>query len=67
MKVKSYGKNGQIAIGSNFIERAVFYLKETGKEFIDESARFNDDEELLSVYLDSIIGGFAIKLVRKES
>jgi len=65
MKSKSYGKNGQIAICSNFIDRAVFYLKEAKKEFIDESARFDGDGKLTSIYLDNIIGGFAIKLVRK--
>ena len=65
MKSRSYGKNGQIAICSNFIERAVFYLKEAKKEFIDESARFDSDGKLIWIYLDNIVGGFAIKLVRK--
>ena len=65
MKSKSYGKNGQIAISTNFLDRAVFYLKEAKKQFIDESARFDNDEKLTSIYLDNIIGGFAIKLVRK--
>ena len=66
MKSKSYGKNGQIAMCSNFIERAVFYLKEAKKEFIDESARFDGEGNLTTIYLDNIIGGFAIKLVRKS-
>ena len=65
MKQRSYGKNGQIAICTNFIDRAVFYLKEAKKEFIDESARFDADGNLSSIYLDNIIGGFAFKLVRK--
>ena len=65
MKSKSYGKNGQIAISSNFIDRAVFYLKEAGKEFIEESARFDGDGRLTSIFLDNIVGGFAFKLVRK--
>jgi len=65
MKTKTYGKNGQIAISSNFVERAVFYLEQAGKYFINESARFNDAGDLTSIYLDSIIGGFAIKLVPK--
>ena len=66
MKTKSYGKNGQIALSTNFIDRALFYLKASGKEFIEESSRFDDYGELLSVYLDSIIGGFAFKLVNKH-
>jgi 2-dehydro-3-deoxyphosphogluconate aldolase/(4S)-4-hydroxy-2-oxoglutarate aldolase len=65
MKAKSYGKNGQIALSTNFIDRAVFYLKEKNHEFIEESARFNGDNELNSIYLDTMIGGFAIKLVKK--
>ena len=64
-KQKSYGKNGQIAIRSNFIDRAVFYLKRAGRQFIEESARFDAEGRLASIYLDNIIGGFAIKLVRK--
>jgi len=65
-KHRSYGKNGQIALSTNFMDRAVFYLKKGGKEFIDESARFNEKDELVSVYLDSIIGGFAFKLINKR-
>lgn len=61
-----YGKNGQLAISTNFMDRAVFYLKE-GKhqDLIEESARFDADGELVSIYLDSMIGGFAIKVVKK--
>jgi len=66
MKNKSYGKNGQIAVSTNFMDRAVFYIIESGKYFINESARYDDNGELTSIYLDSIIGGFAIKLVLKE-
>lgn len=64
-KQKSYGKNGQVAICSNFIDRAVFYLKQAGRQFIEESARYDEKNKLVSIYLDNIIGGFAIKLVRK--
>ena len=64
-KSKSYGKNGQVAISTNFIERAVFYLKAAGRQFIEESARFDDDGKLASIYLDNIISGFAFKLVRR--
>ena len=64
-KQRSYGKNGQIAIRSNFIDRAVFYLKQAGRQFIEDSARYDDDGKLSSIYLDNIVGGFAIKLVRE--
>ena len=64
-KSKSYGRGGQIAICSNSLDRAVFYLKEAGRQFIEESARFDDNGKLSSIYLDNIIGGFALKLVRK--
>jgi len=65
MKIKSYGRNGQIAVCTNFLDRAVFYLREAGKQFIDESSRFDANGKLTSIYLDNIIGGFALKLVRK--
>ena len=66
MKEKNYGKNGHIALSTNFIEYAVFYLKKKQIEFIEESARFNEKGELTSIYLDTMVGGFAIRLVRKE-
>ena len=67
MKAKSYGRNGQIAFSTDFMDRALFYLKKNGKEFIEESARFGENGEMLSIYLDSIIGGFAFKLVNKQN
>ncbi|MCL2775401.1 MAG: hypothetical protein FWD71_18960 [Oscillospiraceae bacterium] len=66
MKEKSYGKNGHIAISTNFIEYAVFYLKSKQIEFIEESARFNEKGELVSIYLDIMVGGFALRLVQKN-
>ncbi|MCL1792763.1 MAG: hypothetical protein FWG34_02730 [Oscillospiraceae bacterium] len=66
-KQRSYGKNGQIAISANFIDRALFYLKQAGRQFIEESARYDEQGILASIYLDNIIGGFAIKLVRRET
>jgi len=63
-KQKSYGKNGQIAIGSKCLEQAVAYLRQAGRDFIEESARYDEEGRLASIYLDVIIGGFAIKLVR---
>lgn len=65
MKNKSYGKNGQIAISTNFIERAMFYLKSRQTAFIEESARFDAKGEMTSVYLENMINGFAVRLVRK--
>jgi len=66
MKEKNYGKNGHIAISTNLIEYAVFYLKAKQIEFIEESARYDEKGRLSSIYLDTMVGGFALRLVRKE-
>jgi 2-dehydro-3-deoxyphosphogluconate aldolase/(4S)-4-hydroxy-2-oxoglutarate aldolase len=66
MKNKSYGRNGQIAVSTNFMDRAVFYLKKAKQDLIEESARYGKNGELVSIYLDTMIGGFAFKLVKKN-
>lgn len=67
MKNRSYGRNGQISISTNFMERAASYLKKINQDLIEESARYGEGGELVSIYLDSIIGGFAFKLVKKTN
>ena len=61
---KTYlGKNGHIAIGTNFIERAVAYFAQQGVE-INEETRNEKNGKLATVYLNLEIGGFAIHLVQ---
>lgn len=65
MKMPFLGKNGHIAISTNFVERAVKHLKAKGVKFNEESAVFRPDGSMQAIYLQNEIGGFAIHLVRK--
>ena len=66
MKTPGLGKNGHIAVRTNYIERAVNYLETVlGVEFNAESAKRGPKGELKAIYLKEEIGGFAIHLVQK--
>jgi 2-dehydro-3-deoxyphosphogluconate aldolase/(4S)-4-hydroxy-2-oxoglutarate aldolase len=65
MHTPYYGKNGHIAIATNFPDRAKAYLESQGIEFIDETAGYDDKGNLKIIYLKEEIAGFAIHLVKK--
>lgn len=66
MKYSGYGENGHIAIGVNFIDRAMFFLESKGVEFIEESKKYDGKGELNAVYLKNGIAKFAFHLVRNK-
>lgn len=65
MHTPYYGKNGHIAIATNFPDRAKAYLEKQGVAFIEESAGYDDKGNLKVIYLKDEICGFAIHLVKK--
>ena len=66
MKTPYLGKNGHIAVKTNYIERAVNYLENVlGVEFNEESAKRDEKGTLKAIYLKEEIGGFAVHLVQK--
>ncbi|MCR4791344.1 MAG: bifunctional 4-hydroxy-2-oxoglutarate aldolase/2-dehydro-3-deoxy-phosphogluconate aldolase [Lachnospiraceae bacterium] len=66
MKAPYLGKNGHIAIRTNYIERAVNYLSTVlGVEFDEESAKRDAKGNLKAIYMKEEIGGFAVHLVNK--
>lgn len=66
MKTPYLGKNGHIAVKTNYIERAVNYLSTVlGVEFNEESAKRDAKGNLKAIYLKEEIGGFAVHLVQK--
>lgn len=66
MKSPYLGKNGHIAVKTNYIERAVNYLSTVlGVEFNEESAKRDAKGNLKAIYLKEEIGGFAVHLVQK--
>jgi 2-dehydro-3-deoxyphosphogluconate aldolase/(4S)-4-hydroxy-2-oxoglutarate aldolase len=66
MKSPYLGKNGHIAIKTNYIERAVNYLSSVlGVEFDETTAKKDAKGNLKAIYLKEEIGCFAIHLLQK--
>ncbi len=64
MKTPFKGKNGHIAIRTNYIERAVNYMTTVlGVEF--EEPKKDEKGKYKAIYLKEEIGGFAVHLVQK--
>jgi 2-dehydro-3-deoxyphosphogluconate aldolase / (4S)-4-hydroxy-2-oxoglutarate aldolase len=57
------GKNGHIAITTNFIDRALNYFERNGIKILPETKN-ELNGKLQTVYLDIDIGGFAVHLVQ---
>ncbi len=63
VKQKSRGTHGHLAIGTNFIHRAIAFFSAQGIAVLDET-RNEKNGKLASVYLEKEIGGFAIHLLQ---
>lgn len=63
-KSKYLGANGHIAIKTNYIERAIAYLKSQGAE-IDTDTIMKKNDKINAVYLKGDFGGFAVHLIQK--
>ena len=61
-----YGKNGHIAMATNYPDRARAYLESQGIKFIEETAAYDEKGKLKVIYLKDEICGFAIHLVKKK-
>ncbi|MCF0131959.1 MAG: bifunctional 4-hydroxy-2-oxoglutarate aldolase/2-dehydro-3-deoxy-phosphogluconate aldolase [Pseudobutyrivibrio sp.] len=64
MKNGGRGAKGHIAIGTNYMDRAVYHLERMGVEF-DHASAVTDEKGLKAIYLKNEIGGFGVHLVRK--
>lgn len=63
-KEKGLGASGHIAVKTNNIERAVYYLEKKGFA-VDWSTRKGTEQKTVAVYLKDEIGGFAVHLLQK--
>ncbi len=63
-KSRGPGTMGHIAIKTNSIDRAVYYLGEKGYE-VDWNTRKGTEQNTVAVYLENEIGGFAVHLLQK--
>ncbi len=59
------GSNGHIAIYTNYIERAIFYLKMRGVSVLEDTKK-EKKGKLIAVYLDMGIEGFAVHLLQRS-
>ena len=64
MKEPYLGAHGHIAIGTNYIERAIYHMELQGFEFDKETAKYKDGK-MVAIYLKGELGGFAVHLVQK--
>ena len=66
MKQPYLGTNGHIAYKTNYLARAINYLKTTvGVEFDESTAKYDANGKMVAIYLKEQVGGFAIHLVQK--
>lgn len=66
MKTPYLGKNGHIAIGTNYIERAVYHLEKRGFTFDENTKKTDASGNLTAIYFKGEFGGFALHLVQKK-
>jgi 2-dehydro-3-deoxyphosphogluconate aldolase/(4S)-4-hydroxy-2-oxoglutarate aldolase len=64
MKEPYLGKNGHIAMMTNYIDRAIFHLEQRGLTFNQDSKKYKNDK-LVAIYLKDEFGGFAVHLLQK--
>ncbi len=65
MKTPYLGKNGHIAIGTNYMDRAIYHLERQGVKLDMSTAKKDEKGKIKAVYLQDEIGGFAVHLVQK--
>lgn len=65
MKTPYLGKNGHIAIATNYMDRAIYHLQKQGVKFDESTAKKDEKGKIKAIYLDGEIGGFAVHLVQK--
>ncbi|MFR8088734.1 MAG: bifunctional 4-hydroxy-2-oxoglutarate aldolase/2-dehydro-3-deoxy-phosphogluconate aldolase [Lachnospirales bacterium] len=66
MKTPYLGKNGHIAIATNYLSRAIAYLKSKGYEFGEDTYKYDAKGNMTAVYFKQDFGGFAVHLVQKK-
>jgi 2-dehydro-3-deoxyphosphogluconate aldolase/(4S)-4-hydroxy-2-oxoglutarate aldolase len=65
MKNSCHGANGHIAMGTNYIKRAMYSLEKRGVRFAMDTAKYDAQGNLKAIYLQEEIGGFAVHLLQK--
>lgn len=66
MKAPYLGTSGHLAIATNYINRAIYYLETQGVELDMSTAKYDQNGNMIAVYIKDEIGGFAIHLLQKK-
>ncbi len=64
MKKPYLGRNGHIAVGTNYMERAIYHLQRQGFEFEENTRKTDDKGNTKAIYFKGEFGGFAVHLVQ---
>lgn len=65
MKSPYLGAHGHLAIATNSVDRAVYYLEKKGIKLRPETVKKDENGKMKVAYLEGEIGGFAVHLVQK--
>lgn len=66
MKKPGLGRLGHIAISTPNVALAMADLQQRGFDFMSETLKKNEREEIVAVYLAEEVGGFAIHLLKEK-
>lgn len=66
MKQPYLGTKGHIAYKTNYLKRAIKYLEQKGITFDESTAKYDDKGNMIAIYIEGEIGGFAIHLLQKK-
>ena len=64
MKGQGIGENGHVAVATNNVDRAMYYLSKIGYKF-DTSPLKEKNDKNIAMYLENTVGGFGIHLLQK--
>lgn len=65
MKKPFLGAMGHIAIGTNYMQRAIYHLEKSGVQFDMDTAKTDANGNIMALYLKGEFGGFAVHLLQK--
>lgn len=66
MKEKYLGTHGHIAIGTRYIERAIYHLERQGVVFDYDTVKTDAKGKKTAIYMKGEFGGFALHLVQNK-
>ncbi len=66
MKGPFLGKNGHIAIATNYIQRAMDYMTAQGFELDESTVKRDEKGNMVAIYFKHEVAGFAVHLLQKK-